>query len=165
MTPSNEGRNVPDGTVYAARTERWTSAVGGFPMVIPVGAGAALPTVVEPYDDPAVLPCSAAAGAAALVVAALEQAASTPAVAKSPKPVATWRVRIDDLPCRLVSEVRRNAAVAGSRMPESRSRVRLGSPSHPFRARPAAVSTARIGYQNAPSLPGDPRRCVGGQIG
>ena len=56
-------------------------------MVIPVGAGAALPIVVVPLDDPSALPCSAA-GAAALV-AALEQAASSPAVARSPKPVAT----------------------------------------------------------------------------
>src|SRR5580692_1255829 len=109
MTPSNEVRNAPDGTVYAARTDRWTSAVGGSPMVIVAGADAALPSVVVPLAEP----CSAAE--AAELVVALEHAASRPAVARSPKPVATWRLRIDYLPCRLVSEVRRHGAIAGSR--------------------------------------------------
>src|ERR1700692_4088224 len=137
MTPSNEVRNAPDGTVYAARTDRWTSAVGGSPMVIVAGAEGALR-----YGGVAVADTCSAAEAAELVVA-LEHAASRPAVARSPKPVATWRLRIDDLPCRLVSEVRRRGAIAGSRT--------LG-----------IVSRARISYQDPPSLPGDPRRRVGG---
>src|SRR6202040_1564317 len=46
MTPSNEVRKVPDGTVYAARTERCTSADGGTPTMIPLDTGPALPAVV-----------------------------------------------------------------------------------------------------------------------
>src|ERR1700722_1147903 len=126
MTPSNEVRNGPDGTVYAARTVRWTSAAGGIPMVIAAGAEAVLPSVVVPLESPFAAPCSEA-GAAALE-AALEHAASNHAVARSPKPVATWRLRINDLPCRLVSEVRRDGAIAGSRTPWQRRRIGLRPP-------------------------------------
>ncbi len=34
MTPSNDARTDPEGIVYAARTERCSSAVGAVPIVM-----------------------------------------------------------------------------------------------------------------------------------
>lgn len=47
MTLSNEARNAPDGTVYAAWTDRCNAAVGGVPTVMPVGAGADAPAAAS----------------------------------------------------------------------------------------------------------------------
>src|ERR1700722_19856696 len=149
MTPSNAVRNVPDGTVYAARTARWTSAVGGIPMVIAVGAEAALPAVVVPLENPFAALCSPAE--AAPLVAALEHAARSPAVARSPKPVATWRVRIDHLPWRLVSEVRRDGVVAGSRPPLYPGRVLVIRTRLPFLETLGDVSGVSSGLRRSRS--------------
>src|ERR1700722_2334662 len=93
MTPSNEARNVPDGTVYAARTDRCRSAVGGVPRVMSVDFGVAAPAWA--MSAGAATGASTAAEPSATV---LVEPPAHPATAKAAtsivKPANAWRVCI-----------------------------------------------------------------------
>jgi hypothetical protein len=95
MTPSNDARKDPDGTVYDALTERWSSAVGAAPSVMSVdddGVPLPLPLVV-PYAALPADPCSGAAMGADVFVA-FEHEVISAAAAKAADPAIAWRASI-----------------------------------------------------------------------